>query len=123
MTILMKRGEIWTSAGGSDYGAKSRPVVIIQDDRYDSTTSITVCPLTSHPQSTQVARLPVMPNDLNGLRLPCRLMVDKISTVPRNKLRAKIGQLDDKDMTRLNRSIIVFLGIAGMMPDEDPADE
>ena len=64
-----------------------------------------------------------MPNDLNGLRLPCRLMVDKISTVPRNKLRAKIGQLDDKDMTRLNRSIIVFLGIAGMMPDEDPADE
>jgi mRNA interferase MazF len=119
MTILMKRGEIWTAAGGSDYGAKPRPVVIIQDDQYDSTKSITICPLTSHSQSTQVARLPIMPNDLNGLRLPCRLMIDKISTVPRNKLRAKIGQLDEEDVTRLNRSIIVFLGIAGALSEEE----
>lgn len=31
----MKRGEIWTVAGGKDYGGKPRPVLIIQDDRFD----------------------------------------------------------------------------------------
>jgi mRNA interferase MazF len=50
-------------------------------------------------------------------------MVDKITTVPRTKLRSHIGRLQDEDMVRLNRTIMVFLGIAGMMPDEDPTDE
>jgi mRNA interferase MazF len=109
----MRRGEIWTAAGGSDYGSKPRPVVIIQDDHYDATESITVCPLSSNPMSTQIARLPVMPSDSNGLRLPSRLMVDKITTLPRYKVRTRIGRLDEEDMRRLNRSIVVFLGVAG----------
>lgn len=109
----MRRGEVWTAAGGRDYGSKPRPVVIIQDDRYDATESITVCPLSSNPMSTPTARLPIMPSDSNGLELPSRLMVDKISTLPRRKLRTRIGQLDEEDMRRLNRSIVVFLGVAG----------
>lgn len=109
----MKRGEIWTSASGSDYGAKPRPVVIIQEDRYDTTESVTICPFSSSSAYAPVSRLPVMPTDENGLLLPSRLMIDKISTVPRHKLGVKIGRLDEADMRRLNRSIVVFLGIAG----------
>ena len=30
----MKRGEIWTMAGGSGYASKARPVVIVQDDAF-----------------------------------------------------------------------------------------
>jgi mRNA interferase MazF len=40
-------------------------------------------------------------------------MVDKISTVPRRKLGTRLGRLDDVDVIRLNRAILVFLGMAG----------
>lgn len=39
-------------------------------------------------------------------------MVDKITTVPRSKLGERVGRLSDDDMTRLARSIAVFLGLA-----------
>ena len=119
----MKRGEIWTSASSVDYGSKPRPVVIIQDDRFNEIDSITICPLTSDPVSAPYFRLPLMPTDKNGLLHPCRLMVDKITTVPRAKLRSHIGRLNDEDMVRLNRTIMVFLGIAGMMTEEDVLDD
>ena len=108
----MTRGEIWTVAGGKDYASKPRPVVIIQDDRFDHTDSITVCPFTTDPTGAPLFRIEVEPDAGDGLRSPCRLMVDKITTVFRIKLGRKIGHLADQDMARLNRAILVFLGIA-----------
>jgi len=108
----VKRGEIWTVAGGKDYASKPRPVVILQDDRFDLTDSITVCAFTSDPTDAPLFRLTVEPNEGNGLRTVCRLMVDKITTVPRARIGARIGRLADEDMVRLNRSVLVFLGIA-----------
>jgi len=40
-------------------------------------------------------------------------MVDKLTTVPRSKLGERIGRLRDEDVVRLDRAILVFLGIAG----------
>ena len=40
-------------------------------------------------------------------------MVDKITTVPKSKLGARIGRLADQDMMRLNRAMLIFLGLAG----------
>jgi mRNA interferase MazF len=47
------------------------------------------------------------------LRTPCRLMVDKLTTVPKSKLGHRIGRLDDEDIVRVNRAVLVFLGMAG----------
>jgi mRNA interferase MazF len=58
-------------------------------------------------------RLPVVPDDHNGLRVASSLMVDKITTVPRSKLGERIGRLADQDMVRLGRAIVVFFGLAG----------
>ena len=100
----MKRGEIWTvSAGG--YAGKPRPAVIVQDDRFDATASVTVCVFTTDETA-------VRPSEGNGLRLASRLMVDKLITVPRARLGDRIGRLDDEDVLRLNRAILVFLGLA-----------
>lgn len=109
----MRRSEIWTVAGGKDYAGKPRPVVIIQDDRFDQTQSITVCPFTTNPVSAVLVRIPVQPSDENGLRQACRLMADKVMTIPRRKLGSQIGRLSDEDMLRLNRALVVFLGVAG----------
>jgi mRNA interferase MazF len=112
----VRRGEIWTAAGGKDYAGKPRPVVIVQDDRFDATASVTICAFTTDPADAPLLRLPVEPNERNGLRAPCRLMVDKITTVPKTKLGSRLGQLDDEEMLRLNRAMMVFLGLAGTTP-------
>ncbi|MGN6681399.1 MAG: type II toxin-antitoxin system PemK/MazF family toxin [Streptosporangiaceae bacterium] len=108
----MRRGEIWTVSGGAGYAGKPRPAVIIQDDRFD-TDSVTVCPFTADPTEAPLFRLPVEPGMGNGLDAASRIMVDKLTTVRRAKLVEKVGALDDADIVRLNRALVVFLGIAG----------
>lgn len=108
----MKRGEIWTMAGGSGYAGKPRPVLIVQDDAFAERDSVTVCLITTDPADLPVFRIPVEPTADNGLRAASRLMVDKVTTVQRSRLGQRIGQLADDDLLRLNRSLLVFLGLA-----------
>ncbi|HEY5071359.1 MAG TPA: type II toxin-antitoxin system PemK/MazF family toxin [Caulobacteraceae bacterium] len=108
----MRRGEIWTVAGGKGYAGKPRPVVIVQDDSFDATDSITICAFTTDETDAPLLRLPVQPNERNGLSAACRLMVDKITTVPKTKVGARLGRLDDATILLLNQAILVFLGLA-----------
>jgi len=108
----MRRGDIWTVSGGRDYAGKPRPVVIVQEDSFDATDSITISAFTSDPTEAPLFRLPVEPNERNGLRSSSRLMVDKITTVPKPKVGERIGRLDDEDIVRLNQAVMVFLGLA-----------
>jgi mRNA interferase MazF len=108
----VKRGEIWTVAGGKDYAGKPRPALILQDDSFDMTDSITICAFTTDPTDAPLFRLVVEPSKSNGLRAVCRLMVDKITTAPRSRIGKRIGRLADEDIMRLNRAALVFLGIA-----------
>jgi mRNA interferase MazF len=65
-------------------------------------------PLTDAP----LFRLIVEPDKRNRLRSTCRLMVDKITTVPGPKIGTRVGRLDDEDMVRLNQAMMVFLSMA-----------
>ena len=107
----MKRGEIWT-VSGAGYAGKPRPAVIVQDDRFDASASITICVFTTDKTEAPLFRLAVSPSERNGLRFESRLMVDKLTTVAKERLGDRLGRLDDEDMTRLNRAIPVFLGLA-----------
>lgn len=118
----MKRGEVWTVSGGKDYAGKPRPVVIVQDDRFDATDSITIYAFTSDLTEAPLFRLPVEPSERNGLRSSSRLMVDKMTTVPKSKIGERIGRLGDEDMVRLNQAVMVFLGLA-VSPRASPKGE
>jgi mRNA interferase MazF len=109
----VKRGEIWTVAGGQEYAGKPRPAVIIQDDAFDATASVTICAFTTDPTEAPIFRLLVEPSKGNGLRAESRLMVDKLTTVPKVKMGSRVGRLTDSDLLRLNRAVVVFLGLAG----------
>ena len=109
----MKRGEVWTVAGGTDDLGRPRPAVIVQDDAFDATASITVCPFTTHAVDAPLMRLPIEPSERNGLRSASQLMIDKITTVSKAKLEKRAGRLSDEDMTRVNRAVLVLLGLAG----------
>ena len=108
----MKRAEVWTVSGGQDYAGKPRPAVIVQDDSFDATASVTLCAFTTDETEAPLFRLVIEPDDQNGLQAPSRLMVDKITTVPKSKLGTKIGQISEADTVRLNQAMIVFLGLA-----------
>jgi mRNA interferase MazF len=109
----MRRGELWTVAGAGDYAGKPRPVLIIQDDRFDATDSITVCPLTTAHVSAPLIRIPVAADVQTGLREESALMVDKVTTVSRSKLGQQIGRAPEGVMLQLGQSLVVFLGLAG----------
>lgn len=115
----MKRGDIWTVAGRSDYSGKPRPCVILQDDRFTETASVIVCGFSTDDTVAPIFRLPVEPNEKNGLRSKSTLMVDKINSVPRSKLGRQVGTLDTDDMSRLNRAILTFLGMNGSSRDTE----
>ncbi len=108
----MRRGEIWTASGSKHYAGKPRPVLLVQDDRFDATDSITICPLTSDPTEIPLLRIPLAPEPDTGLTRASSIMVDKLTTVPRSKLGERVGEVSYTDMLTLSRSLVVFLGLA-----------
>lgn len=109
----MKRGEVWTVAGGADYAGKPRPAVIIQDDSFGGTASVTICPFTRHTINAPLVRLLIEPTPDNGLRTASQLMADKTTTVAKAKLKRRLGSLSVEEIAGLNRAMVVFLGLAG----------
>lgn len=108
----MRRGEIWIAAARGAYTGKPRPVVIVQDDRFDSTASVTVCPLTTHKVEAPLIRLDVEPTATTGVERPSQIMIDKVTTMSRANVDARLGRLVDDDLVRLDRALVVFLGLA-----------
>jgi mRNA interferase MazF len=105
----MRRGDIVTVAGGV-YANKLRPALIVQDDRFDATDSLTVCPFTTTEVDAPLLRVPVTADDNNGLDQDSFLMVDKITTVRRSNAHAVLGRLEATTMIELERRLLVFLG-------------
>jgi len=62
---------------------QTRPVVIVPDDRFDATASVTVCPLTTDPVQASLTRITVEPSVATRIEHRISIMVDKITTMPR----------------------------------------
>lgn len=105
------RGDLITVALQGDYG-KPRPAVVIQSDLFDEHPSVTLLPLTSDLRDTPLFRITIDPSPENGLHQRSQIMVDKIHTVPRAKIGPSLGRLSDDDQIAINRSLMLFLGLA-----------
>ena len=107
----MKRGDLVIVAVAGDYD-KPRPAVVVQTDLVNDThASIVVCPVTSHLQEAELFRLTITPSPDNGLQKTSQIMVDKIVAVRRDKIRERIGCLDEEVTIRLNRSLAFWIGL------------
>lgn len=105
----MRRGDIVTVAGGV-YAAKPRPALIVQDDRFDQTDSLTVCPFTSTDVEAPLLRVRVPADAVNGLDRDSFLMVDKITTIRRSNAHGVLGHLEAATFVEFERRLVVFLG-------------
>jgi len=109
----VKRGELVTVALPGDYG-KPRPAVVVQADLFNEThASVTVAPVISTLVNAPLFRLALEPSARNGLRALSQVMVDKLTTVRRERIGASIGELEPEALTRVNRALALWLGIAG----------
>ena len=111
MQTFLRRGDLVTIALQGDLG-KPRPAVVIQSDLFDVHPSVTVLPLTSLLHDAPLVRIAVQPSTANGLREESQVMVDKPSTVMRERLGPVFGRVDDETMLAVNRALAVFLGLA-----------
>lgn len=107
----MRRGDLVTVAVPGDYG-KPRPALVIQADQFSEVGSVTVAFMTGTITAAPLLRLTVEPTSDNGLRKRSQIMVDKIMTVRRERVGEPFGRLDDETMLALNRSLVLFLGLA-----------
>ena len=105
----MRRGDIITIAGGV-YASKPRPALIVQDDRFDATDSLTVCPFTSNDVQAPLLRVSVVADEENGLDQNSFLMIDKFTTVRRSNAGTLVGRLNATTMVEFERRLLVFLG-------------
>jgi mRNA interferase MazF len=107
----MKRGDLVLIAIPGDYG-KPRPALIVQSSLFSDHPSVTICLLTSHLQETPLFRFHVEPGDNNGLSVPSQVQIDKLMTVPREKIGRIIGKLSRKDMYEITKLLALWVGIA-----------
>ena len=108
----MRRGDIVTVSAPGDYG-KPRLAVIIQADAFlQAHDSVVVCLCTSFQSNAPLFRIPLEPTEENGLQEHSDIMVDKLITMQRTKIGKKIGELDTETIKNLNRSILLFYGLA-----------
>ncbi len=108
----MKRGDIVTIAAPGDY-RKPRPALIIQADLFNDThASVTVVPLTSTLIDAPLFRITLDPSRQNGLSRVSQIMVDKVLTLPRQRIGKRVGHLGNTLMLRVGRALSVWLGMA-----------
>lgn len=106
----MKRGDLVTIAVSGDYG-KPRPALIIQANAFNELGSVTVLRLTSELHDWPTFRVTVEPTTKNGLHAISQIMIDKATTVPREKIGQTIGHLESSAMHAVNKALAAFLAL------------
>lgn len=107
----MKRGDFVVVALQGDYG-KPRPALVVQSNLFDEHPSLTIAPVTSTIADAPLFRVTIEPTAANGLRAVSQIMVDKLTTVRRERVAQTLGSLTDDAMLRVNRALVLWLGIA-----------
>jgi mRNA interferase MazF len=110
----VKRGDVVLAVARGDYG-KPRPAFIVQSDLFNAThASLLVCLLTTEFVDAPLFRLRLPPSPANGLREVSQIMVDKLLALPRDRIRERIGAVDDETLLAMNRALALMLGLAGV---------
>lgn len=107
----MNRGEVVLCVAPGAYG-KPRPAVVVQSDLFNDTHhSVTVCPLTSDLRDAPLFRLDIAPSAVNGLKKPSQVMIDKVVSLPADRMRSAIGKLNDPQLDQVSAALRLWLAL------------
>ena len=106
------RGDVVLMVVPSDLG-RPRPGIVVQADELTADFStILVCPVSSDLQERLLVRPLIEIAPANGLRLRSQIMTDKLVALRRDRVRRVIGRIDAETSERLDRALLVLLGLA-----------
>ncbi|MEI6790323.1 MAG: type II toxin-antitoxin system PemK/MazF family toxin [Myxococcaceae bacterium] len=109
--MKIHRGDVVICVSQGDYG-KPRPAIVLQSDLFNEThASITVCPITSDINDASLFRVTIEQAPNNGLQNRSQIMIDKIVTIPREKIRQVIGKVSAKELTLIQQALNCWLGL------------
>lgn len=105
------RGDVVLCAAPGDYG-KPRPAIVVQSDLFNPThASITLCPITSDLQDATLFRITIDPNPSNGLRKRSQVMVDKVQSLRRDRIRRSVGALSPSQLAKIGTALRLWLSL------------
>lgn len=107
----IERGSLVIAVFAREFG-KPRPALVVQSDVYTPLPTLSLLPLSTDLKSGMDFRTDVLPSSSNGLQQRCQVMVDKIQTVPVDRIGARIGRLDTGLQQRVDVMLALFLGFA-----------
>lgn len=104
----MKQGEIWDSYFDRVEGsaqAGRRPAVIVSGDVVnDNLNVVIVCPLSSSIKNYE-GNLILEPSSINGLKKRSEVMIFHIRSIPKRRLRKKLGSISKHELQSLRDGI------------------
>lgn len=104
MAEPLKRGDLYFVKPPGFVG-KVRPAVIVQADKYNSAPpSVTVCLLTSHLVESGL-RVRIDPAPGNGLAKSSQVMIDKVMSLPLDRLDNRIGAVTGAQLEAISASL------------------
>jgi mRNA interferase MazF len=107
--MAMKRGDLVTIALQGDFG-KPKPALIVQSDLFDEHPSVTILPVTSELRETPLFRIRVAPNAVNGLQKTSDITVDKMQTLPRERIGDALATFPPSRCLKSAGHLPCFLG-------------
>jgi mRNA interferase MazF len=113
----MLRGEIWqvdfSPARGSEAN-KSRPAVVVSNDRANATASrlgrgvVTVVPVTSNIATIYPFQV-LLPAATTGLAVDSKAQAEQIRSVATERLRRRIGRVSPAELVQLDDALRLHL--------------
>lgn len=109
--VEVVRGDVVLVVVPSDLG-RPRPGVIVQaNETIAGLDTVIVCPLSSDLQEHLSLRPMIEVTSENGLRIRSQVMTDKLLALRRDRIRRVIGRIDAETSERLDRALLVLLGL------------
>lgn len=108
----LSRGDVVTVAGAGDFAGKPRPAVVVQSNLFNEThASFTVVPVSTTMVDASLFRIDLRATRENGLRARSQAMVDKVTTVRRDRVGARIGALGASELEQLDQALRLWLSL------------
>jgi mRNA interferase MazF len=108
----VRRGDVVLVVVPSELG-RPRPGVVVQADEFnEGLSTVFICPVSSDLQEDLALRPMIEARPSNGLRLRSQIMTDKMIALRRNRVRRILGRIDTETSEKLDRALLVVLGLA-----------
>ncbi len=113
--MSVKRGEIYyadlSPVVGSEQGGV-RPVLIVQNDIGNKfSPTVIAAAITSQRFKTNLPTHIRVGGQGSGLQKDSIVLLEQVRTIDKKRLREKMGNLDDLDMTKIDKALSVSFGL------------